>query len=194
MALRAALRCRTRRWASASGSRWESSGYSRSWLKSGRCSARSTKRNSSIRPRPTPSSSRRGASWRADGAAVRSARWERASVRGARVTRAAAEAVSPPEARSLVAARAGRRLAPEVVDSLVDSANGNRVALVELPGTLSAGSSRAASRSQVQCCPRRQLSRPISHASLVCRRRRKLCCSWRRPRTREIARDGESGR
>ena len=46
--------------------------------------------------------------------------------------------LSPPDARSLLAARVGAPLAPDVVDWLVDSANGNPLALVELPGALSA--------------------------------------------------------
>jgi DNA-binding CsgD family transcriptional regulator len=47
--------------------------------------------------------------------------------------------LDPPEARTLVAARAGMPLAPEVVDWVVDSADGNPLALVELPESLSAG-------------------------------------------------------
>ncbi len=47
--------------------------------------------------------------------------------------------LSPAEARALIGARAGTPLAPEVVDWLVESANGNPLALVELPGALSVG-------------------------------------------------------
>ena len=46
--------------------------------------------------------------------------------------------LSPPDSRTLLAARAGVPLAPEVVDWVVDSANGNPLALVELPESFSA--------------------------------------------------------
>ena len=74
--------------------------------------------------------------------------------------------LSPPEARTLLAARAGAPLAPEVVDWVVDSANGNPLALVELPESLSDAAvvgPRASHR--LRRCRRPQLNRPTSHVS-----------------------------
>ena len=49
------------------------------------------------------------------------------------------DALGPQDARALVAERLGPQVSAEVVDWLITSANGNPLALVELPATLTAG-------------------------------------------------------